>query len=756
MDSGQSNESTEPQQLTEPEQLTTTEPETVENSQVESTLPENADPEQLNEPEQLTPKPLTFEELNNLVNFENEEAMDALLPQFSAEWRTYVDAGLAIKRGNPENTDDTNSILNLVHSLGKKTGFKPLALTRSTPETVDNTAEAGDAQGAGTVVEEEEVQSQEEETVESQETEVADVLPELVLEVQNNMLKIEKTVVEDDNIQRKKKKKKRRRKKKKGFKLGLMEFLKEKPAQKVEEEPVEIEKIEEQAPAPKPKTKPRRKRRRKKNKVVDLVADSKVTMKELQERIEFEEKIAVKKNFQMETTSKAQYQGEQGVKAWSGGSGYGSNYTQDTKAWDINTWLVSEEQLQTEIRDTLSAITQSLTDDPLFVEFLTQSCLMNVLYNYCENDSLNDVENQSKLYTEVFECLGRMLSIPAFVPLLHQKIRHKSIAQCVATLAGKFQKRLALEKLDSGEENALASLVISLSDAMNQAEEEEVVESQTESAPEMTMDKDTAAEYCEIMRELCFDSVEEMKDFPGHKYAKTTVEMKRKLMKRLAAEYSDLGVNLPVHEESSVFFRFCEESMSHAQMLIIPPEGTPYAGGCFIFDVCFPASYPAGPPKVNLQTTGRGAVRFNPNLYNCGKVCLSLLGTWGGQSQGEQWNPKLSSFLQVAISIQSLIFVPEPYYNEPGWERYMGTADGDKRSRNYNKVIEKGTVDYAIVEMLENPPKAWEDVINNHFCMQADRVLSNVARWMGEDAPVTEKVETLLMELRRKQYSTGA
>ena len=30
--------------------------------------------------------------------------------------------------------------------------------------------------------------------------------------------------------------------------------------------------------------------------------------------------------------------------------------------------------------------------------------------------------------------------------------------------------------------------------------------------------------------------------------------------------------------------------------------------------------------QVNFQTTGGGSVRFNPNLYNCGKVCLSLLG----------------------------------------------------------------------------------------------------------------------------------
>ena len=67
-------------------------------------------------------------------------------------------------------------------------------------------------------------------------------------------------------------------------------------------------------------------------------------------------------------------------------------------------------------------------------------------------------------------------------------------------------------------------------------------------------------------------------------------------------------------------------SLSIAQLLISGPEGTPYSGGLFLFDVFFPPTYPAGPPQVNLCTTGRGAVRFNPNLYNCGKVCLSILG----------------------------------------------------------------------------------------------------------------------------------
>lgn len=43
---------------------------------------------------------------------------------------------------------------------------------------------------------------------------------------------------------------------------------------------------------------------------------------------------------------------------------------------------------------------------------------------------------------------------------------------------------------------------------------------------------------------------------------------------------------------------------------------------------------------------GGGLVRFNPNLYNCGKVCLSLLGTWSG-GQGEGWDALSSSALQV-------------------------------------------------------------------------------------------------------------
>jgi ubiquitin-protein ligase len=101
------------------------------------------------------------------------------------------------------------------------------------------------------------------------------------------------------------------------------------------------------------------------------------------------------------------------------------------------------------------------------------------------------------------------------------------------------------------------------------------------------------------------------------------------------------------------------------QFMISGPVDTPYSNGLFLFDAYFPESYPNMAPKINLNTTGKGSVRFNPNLYNCGKVCLSLLGTWPGRPE-ESWNAS-STFLQVMVSIQGLILVEDPYFNEPGY-----------------------------------------------------------------------------------------
>ncbi|KAK3912724.1 Ubiquitin-conjugating enzyme E2 Z [Frankliniella fusca] len=97
--------------------------------------------------------------------------------------------------------------------------------------------------------------------------------------------------------------------------------------------------------------------------------------------------------------------------------------------------------------------------------------------------------------------------------------------------------------------------------------------------------------------------------------------------------------------------------------IVMGPDETPYEKGFFYFIVTFPDDYPLRPPGVQFMTTGGGTVRFNPNLYCCGKVCLSILGTWPGPS----WSPA-QTFTSVLLSIQSLLN-SFPYHNEPGHEK---------------------------------------------------------------------------------------
>ena len=80
----------------------------------------------------------------------------------------------------------------------------------------------------------------------------------------------------------------------------------------------------------------------------------------------------------------------------------------------------------------------------------------------------------------------------------------------------------------------------------------------------------------------------------------------------------------------------------------------------------------------------RGVARLNPNLYADGKVCLSLLGTWHGGAASEKWQPGKSSLFQVLLSIQGMIFIEDPYFNEPAYDGMRGTAEGAASSLKYN------------------------------------------------------------------------
>ena len=71
--------------------------------------------------------------------------------------------------------------------------------------------------------------------------------------------------------------------------------------------------------------------------------------------------------------------------------------------------------------------------------------------------------------------------------------------------------------------------------------------------------------------------------------------------------------------------------------------------------VQFPEDYPSSAPQIQFLTTNGGKTRFNPNLYADGKVCLSILGTWRGES-GEQWSSVQNCQVFTPISSYLLHF----------------------------------------------------------------------------------------------------
>ncbi|XP_037031299.1 ubiquitin-conjugating enzyme E2 Z-like [Bradysia coprophila] len=140
-----------------------------------------------------------------------------------------------------------------------------------------------------------------------------------------------------------------------------------------------------------------------------------------------------------------------------------------------------------------------------------------------------------------------------------------------------------------------------------------------------------------------------------------------------------------------------EDNICLIHALLIGPPETPYENGFFYFVLKYPDTYPLKPPDVQNRTTSRKTVRFSPNLYANGKVCLSILGTWEGPS----WCSS-QTILSTLVSIRSLMDA-NPYYNEPGHEktRTNKSVDVEKRVSDYNNIIVHETLRVAVAEMLQ-------------------------------------------------------
>ncbi len=161
-----------------------------------------------------------------------------------------------------------------------------------------------------------------------------------------------------------------------------------------------------------------------------------------------------------------------------------------------------------------------------------------------------------------------------------------------------------------------------------------------------------------------------------------------KSMLRIVNDLSDFNNNKP----EGIYIYINKKNFYKNYAMIIGPKNTPYFGAYFFFEIIFPRSYPIDPPKLTFLTIN-GRVRFNPNLYENGKVCLSILGTWSGP----RWRPVMNLKL-VLLSIQSLLG-EFPIKNEPGFESVL---PDNKISINYNSFIIYNSYKLGFIDVLKN------------------------------------------------------
>ncbi|KAF8456715.1 hypothetical protein BGX38DRAFT_1266455 [Terfezia claveryi] len=191
-----------------------------------------------------------------------------------------------------------------------------------------------------------------------------------------------------------------------------------------------------------------------------------------------------------------------------------------------------------------------------------------------------------------------------------------------------------------------------------------------------------------------------------HAFANTPpTHMDSAFLRRVNKEQNILQTSLP----EGILVRAWESRLDLLRVLIIGPRNTPYELAPFVFDFHLGADFPAGPPKGHFHSWTGGVGRVNPNLYEEGKICLSLLGTWHAQSYSEGWTVG-SSVLQLLVSLMGLVLVREPYYNEAGFSIYQNTPEAHLNSLLYSEkayILARG----FIKRVLTRPVSGFEEEI---------------------------------------------
>ena len=165
----------------------------------------------------------------------------------------------------------------------------------------------------------------------------------------------------------------------------------------------------------------------------------------------------------------------------------------------------------------------------------------------------------------------------------------------------------------------------------------------------------------------------------------TEVTISKGSAKRLMKDIRDV-ITKPLDGEG-IYYKHDTEDMLKGYAMIVGPSYGLYANGIYFFIFHFPTDYPYTPPRVEYCTND-GTTRFNPNLYRQGKVCLSILNTWTGDS----WTA-CQTIRSVLLQLL-LLFNDKPLLNEPGILETHSDFD------TYHEIIRFKNIEYSIYQQL--------------------------------------------------------
>ena len=178
--------------------------------------------------------------------------------------------------------------------------------------------------------------------------------------------------------------------------------------------------------------------------------------------------------------------------------------------------------------------------------------------------------------------------------------------------------------------------------------------------------------------------------------------------------------------ENGIYYKHDDTDMLKGYAMIIGPSDTPYEGGFYLFEFHFPSNYPYSPPKL-IYLTNNGLMRFNPNLYTNGKVCISILNTW----HGDQWS-SCQTITTILLTLCTIL-TNNPLLNEPGVQASHADIP------NYNRMLRYSNLSVAICDMINRSrfPTQFEEfysTMQEHFLQNYDKYINTIENLMNNDA----------------------